>query len=498
MQLGDEWLLVLAFGQRGRAAVEGLDAVVIATAQLGGVHAETLRGTRHRVLDDEHPLRPAEPAKRRVRGGVGAHGPALEAQVGDVVGVGGVEQRAVEDRRGEVDAPAAVGVGEDLERADAAVGGEASPVARPERVTLACHLHVELAAEPDLDRTVERASSQRGEGGEVGRLRLLAPEGAAHAWDQDDDAAVVAAEDLGGGVLDLGRVLRGGVDLERTILAGDRQRGMGLEVEVVLAAAGELALDAQRGAGQSSVDVSAAHAMRRAQVRLCRDRVGDREDRRRLLDVDLQPHRSRATDRHRLADDQRDQLTDRVELAFGEQWFVVHDRAEAVVARDVAGEQHRVHAGHRLHGGAVDREQLATRDRRADRQADQQTLGTRQVIDITRGAGNVAVGALVAGRAVERAVGRCVAHGRTSRCTVPDGRWDRLGIRVCWVSSTKPRIRLPATTPRYQAEPRRSSIGRKSRSSAGKAASIWSIDHVLPTRAASSRRARAGVAAMPP
>ena len=153
------------------------------------------------------------------------------------------------------------------------------------------------------------------------------------------------------------------MDLEAAVLTGDRQGGLGLEVEVVLAAAGELAVEAQHGSGEGDLDVAAAHAVRGAEVRVGRDRVGDREDRRGGLHVDHERSRGRATGRERLADDERDELADGVEVFVGQQRLVVDDRPDAIVAGDIGGEQDRVDAGQRQRGVAADRTQPPTGDR---------------------------------------------------------------------------------------------------------------------------------------
>ena len=131
-------------------------AIEVALADDVGRQRQPLRRLRQDVFDDEHRLRSAEAAERRLRRLVRAADAARHLDRRQLVGVVAVEQRAPHDRLGQVEAPAAVGVEREPQRLDAAVGGEAGGVARQVRMALAGQRHVEL-----------RASAARAPGGRV-------------------------------------------------------------------------------------------------------------------------------------------------------------------------------------------------------------------------------------------------------------------------------------------------------------------------------------------
>ena len=77
-------------------------------------------------------------------------------------------------------------------------------------------------------------------------LALLAAEAAAHAARLDGDEGVGNAEDAADDVLHLGRVLRRSVDRHLAAFAGRGDGDLAFEIEMLLAADGELALEAMR------------------------------------------------------------------------------------------------------------------------------------------------------------------------------------------------------------------------------------------------------------
>src|SRR5690606_40389040 len=74
-------------------------------------------------------------------------------------------------------------------------------------------------------------------------------------------------------------------DLTRPV--DQRERRVGLQVEVLLPADLELAREPVRGARQTRLDVTARHRARRTLERAGLDRLGERQQRRQRLDVDL-------------------------------------------------------------------------------------------------------------------------------------------------------------------------------------------------------------------
>ena len=208
--------------------------VEVAPAQVDRVDPEQRRAPAQDVLDHEHPLRSAEAAERGLRGLVGAGDAAVEPDVRDPVGVVDVAQRARQHRLAEVEAPAAVGGERGLERLQPAVVVEADPPLGVEAVPLAGHRHVVGAAEPQPDRTPGERRAERRDGREAVGLHLLAAEPAAHPQALHGDVVVVEAEHVGDDLLRLGGVLGAALHEHLAALVDERERGVGLEVEVLL------------------------------------------------------------------------------------------------------------------------------------------------------------------------------------------------------------------------------------------------------------------------
>ena len=173
-------------------------------------------------------------------------GSERSCDVVEVIAVVGVEQRAVGDRAGEVGRVAAArGIGH-VDAPDAPLLVEPHRIVDHEVVALAGDHHVVVAVGPDLRGAAGPLGDERGDAGEQVALRLLAAEAAAHAPALDRHGVVGHAQHDRHHVLDLARVLGRGVDRDLVVLARDRQRDLALEVEVVLAADLDPALDPVR------------------------------------------------------------------------------------------------------------------------------------------------------------------------------------------------------------------------------------------------------------
>ena len=205
-------------------------------------------------------LRAAIAAERRVRHGVGPERLGHEPDVGVVVGVVGVHQRAVGDAARQVLGVAAAGGEDRVDGEDAAVAVVADIVVDDEVVALAGDDHVVVAVGTELDRAPEFSRRETGDGGEQRRLGLLAAEAAAHPPAMDPDRMGRQAEDPRRHLLHVGRVLRRRVDRDLAVLAGDGQRHLSLEIEVLLPADRERAGQAKRRGGKAPRDIAARRA----------------------------------------------------------------------------------------------------------------------------------------------------------------------------------------------------------------------------------------------
>ena len=166
-----------------------------------------------------------------------------------------MEQGPGEDGLGEVDAPAAVEGDGGVEPEDASVGGEPRAVAGEHPVPLARHRHVLCPGQAHAHRAAGEPGPEGRHRGEAVRLHLLAAEPAPHPQALHGDRVAGHAEDVGDDLLGLGRVLGAAVHEHLAALVDERDRRMGLEVEVLLSRDVELALDDERRAVEGRLDV---------------------------------------------------------------------------------------------------------------------------------------------------------------------------------------------------------------------------------------------------
>ena len=260
--------------------------VEVALPQRRGVDAERGRDPAEHVLDHEHALRPAEPAERGLRRLVRLRDASLGDEVGDPVGVVDVAERAAHDRLREVEAPAAVGGERRREGDDAAVVVEPRLPHDVERMPLAGHREVLRAVEPQPHRAAREHGAERGDRREPVRLHLLAAEAAAHAQRLHGDPVARQAEHVRDDLLRLGRVLRAAVDEHLPLGVDVRERRVRLEVEVLLSADLDDALEDVRRRRERGLGIAAADRAGGALERARLDRLGHGDDRRERLVLD--------------------------------------------------------------------------------------------------------------------------------------------------------------------------------------------------------------------
>ena len=280
-----------ALGVPDRLAVRRLLAldVEVAAAQLEGVDPEQRRTAAEDVLDHQHPLGSAEAAEGGLRRLVGLRDAAVDARVGDPVGVVDVADRPGQHRLGEVEAPATVGGEGGVERQQAAVVVEADPPGRVEAVPLAGQGDVLRAGEPYPDRPAGQGRAERRHRGVRVGLRLLAAEAATHPQALHGDGVAGETEDVGDDLLGLGRVLGGRLHEHLAAVVDLGQRGLGLQVELLLPGHLGLTLEDVGGASQSLLDVPAFRSGQNTLEALGLDRLTDRQQRGERLVVDLDP-----------------------------------------------------------------------------------------------------------------------------------------------------------------------------------------------------------------
>ena len=261
--------------------------VEVAAPQLGRVETQARRAATEHVLDHEHPLRPAEAPEGRLRRDVRLRDAAVHPHVRDPVGVVDVAQRAGQHRLGQVEAPPASRGDRALEREQSAVLVEADLPLGVEAVPLAGHGDVLLARQPQPHRPPGDGRAEGRDGGVPVRLHLLAAEPAAHPQALHGHLVALDAEHVGDDLLRLGGVLGAALHEDLAALVDQRQRGVGLQVEVLLAGHLGLAGEDVRGVVEGPLDVAALDGRRAALEAAGRDRLADRHQRRQRLVVDL-------------------------------------------------------------------------------------------------------------------------------------------------------------------------------------------------------------------
>ena len=392
--------------------------VEVAAAQLQRVDAEQGRAAPEDVLDDQHPLGSAEAPEGGLRRLVGARDPPAQPDVRDVVGVVHVAQGPRQHRLRQVEAPSAVEGEGDLERLQQPVRTEADAPLGADPVPLAGHGEVLRAGESDPDGPTGDHAAEGGDRGVAVGLHLLAAEGPTHAQGLHGDVVVAQAEHPRDDVLGLGGVLGGALDEDLPGLVDLGQRALGLEVEVLLAGRlGDPAEDV-RGRRESALDVPALDRRLDALEARRGDRLGDREECRQRLVVDLDGGGTEPRRLQRLAQHPADGVPDVHHLAREERLVVPDPRV--VDARDVLGAEHPDHAGHLQGGGGPERGHPRVGVRRLHRVGMQAApRPDDQVVGVERGAGDVEGRALVRHRDGRRRRRRGGSTGRSCRHPAP-------------------------------------------------------------------------------
>ena len=168
-----------------------------------------------------------------------------------------MEHRAVDDAEREIGRATAARVQHHVIDADAPGLVVADAPVGAEIVALAGHDEIVVAVEPDLAGLAGDARAQRRDGRPLAGLTLLAAEAAAHAARLDDHEGVGHAEHAGHDMLRLGRVLGRDIHVHLDAFAGHGERGLALEIEMLLPADAELPFEAVRRGAQRALDVAA-------------------------------------------------------------------------------------------------------------------------------------------------------------------------------------------------------------------------------------------------
>ena len=303
--------------------------------------------------------------------------------------------------RSRLQPPSAVSVA--VECLDPSVGVEPDLPERVESVPLARHGHVLGAVEPQPNRSPGEPGAERGDRGVAVRLHLLAAEAAAHPQALHGDLGVRQAEDVRDDLLRLAGVLRRRLDEHLPVLVDAGERGVGLQVEVLLSGELELAFEDVRAGGPRRLRVAAPQDGPGALEAFRRDRLGDGDQRRQRLVADLDGRGAEPGRLQRLAEHPAHRVP-RVHHLAREQRLVVLDPGVVHTGHVVRGE-HADHTGHgecrvraqRRHPGVGVRGLHGIRVQAAG-------VPVHQVVGVERETGDVQVRALVLDRRADHRI----------------------------------------------------------------------------------------------
>ena len=175
------WRDVVVFDRLAIRRDVAAGAVEIGFAHVERIEAELPGDDVDHALDRHHALRAAEAAERGIRHGIGLDAARIDFELGQEIGVVGVEHGAIDDADAEIGGASAARVEIEIDGADAAVGFVADRIIDCEIVPLAGHDHVGVAVEPELAGPAGYARRQGRNHRPLRRLRFLAAETAAHA-----------------------------------------------------------------------------------------------------------------------------------------------------------------------------------------------------------------------------------------------------------------------------------------------------------------------------
>ncbi len=295
-----------------------------------------------------------------------------------------MEQRPVGHGPGEIGIPAAARRINRIDGQDMAVIVEADLVIADEIVALAGDDHVVVAVRPQLHRPLQLAGRQRRDDGEQVGLGFLAAEPAAHAPDLDRDGMRADAEHLRHHVLHLARVLGRGHHQHVLILAGNGERDLALEVEMILTADRHRGLEPARTGLQRCGDIAALELQRlRDQRPAGFARRSDIEQRRGFFINRLGQQRRLP----RLAPCPRHHRKERLavmrdHIRRENRLVMAVRRGDVVDAGNIRHRQHGEHARRALDSHQVERDQPAMRDRAEAEIGMGEACRFRQIVDV--------------------------------------------------------------------------------------------------------------------
>ncbi len=274
----------------------------------------------------------------------------LDVHVLEEIRVVAVEHRAIVDRTRQIGRDAAARGEHEVDPLDAPTIVKADVVVDDEVMALARHYHVVVAVEPQFARP---ACLDRHHGCDASnrcRLTFLAAERTTHAPATADDVFRCPVGRMRHEPLNFVRVLRRAEDAQDAILLGNDHRDMPLEIELILAAQGQAALQPMWRFSDRFLGIAASDLFGRQYEALLFDGCQWIEYGLEFLIVDFRQPRSLARLIDRLRRDREYRLAGELD-DFGSENRLVRDYRPAIVqSRNVVGTADVDDAGRRQHG----------------------------------------------------------------------------------------------------------------------------------------------------
>ena len=270
-------------------------------------------------------------------------------------------------------------------------------------MALAGGTHVVVARQPQFHRPSRLPGEHGRDAGDDGRLTLLAAERTAHPSDLDGDGVERQTEQMRDPVLNFGRMLGRAPDLHVASVAGGRERNLSLEIEMVLAATAQFAGEPVGRGRERGLDLATNHDLRRRDIACARDRLFDRQHGGKRLVVDLDELRRCARLIERRRRDCRNRLAFILDHLGRQCRLIAADRRDVVPAGDIGGGDGRDHAGRGESARQIDMPDARVPMRAQHQGGLERSRHVRDVVEVSRLAGDVPDRAVVAHRCMRAA-----------------------------------------------------------------------------------------------
>ncbi len=324
-----------------------------------------MRDFIHHDFHHQRALRSAETAERRVRLRVGAAAERGDIDVLQVIRVVEVTDGARGHRARQIRRITRAQRHFHTRALQAAVVIETGFVGVDRVVAFAGDHEVVVTIRTQFHRPMQQMRSQRSDARKDARLRFLAAKSAAHPPAFADDVVRRPVEHMRDQMLHFARMLRGTVDEHAVQFLWNGIRDLPFEIELLLSANLEFALQPMRRRRDFSIRIAALQMQRRQHELLFRFRIARRQDGfarfisdhffalRQRCCAAREIVRFRDHDEHRLAQVQH--------FVFREDRVVVEHGTAIVLAGDVVGGEHRDHAGRGQNEVEIDRDDARMR-----------------------------------------------------------------------------------------------------------------------------------------